>query len=159
MDRLLIENLDRKAKGVADYSFKVMFNPTEYTFEDASKWQEHGTAGGYNPELQYAGGDRRRLSMELFYDTYEDQTDVRLYTGKLAELLLVTINKDNDGRRPPKLQLSWGGAPANGRSMEPPAATTRSCNTRAAIGADFPWNCFTTPTRTRRMSGFTRANK
>jgi LysM repeat protein len=113
MDRLLIENLDRKAKGVADYSFKVMFNPTEYTFEDASKWQEHGTAGGYNPELQYAGGDRRRLSMELFYDTYEDQTDVRLYTGKLAELLLVTINKDNDGRRPPKLQLSWGGEAGN----------------------------------------------
>src|SRR5437868_3476967 len=102
MEKLKITNLDAKK------SFDVLFNPTEYTFEDASKWQEHGTAGGWKPELQYAGGDRRRLSMELFYDTYEQNQDVRLYTGKLSELLLVTVNKDNDGRRPPKLELSWG---------------------------------------------------
>ena len=101
MDKLKIKNLDNKK------DFDVLFNPTEYTFEDASKWQEYKHAGG-NPELQYVGGDRRRLSMELFFDTYEAKQDVRLYTGKLAELLLVTVNKDNDGRRPAKLELSWG---------------------------------------------------
>src|SRR5262245_9703353 len=103
IEKLTIKNLDNKSE------FKVLFNPTEYTFEDASKWQEHGTSG-WKPELQYTGGDRRRLSMELFYDTYEAKQDVRLYTGKLAALLVVSTNDKNDGKRPPKLELSWGQA-------------------------------------------------
>jgi contractile injection system tube protein/LysM domain-containing protein len=100
--KLTIKNLDSNKD-----PFEVLFNPTEYTFEDASKWQEHGTSG-WKPELQYTGGDRRRLSMELFYDTYEQDQDVRLYTGKLAALLVVSTNDGNDGKRPPKLELSWG---------------------------------------------------
>jgi hypothetical protein len=103
MDKLKIKNLDNND------SFPVLFNPTEYTFEDASKWQEHGTSG-WKPELQYTGGDRRKLSLELFYDTYESRQDVRLYTGKLAALLVVSTNDKNDGKRPPKLELSWGKA-------------------------------------------------
>jgi LysM repeat protein len=103
MDKLKITNLEAKSE---PKSFDVLFNPTEYTFEDASKWQEHGTAG-WKPELQYVGGDRRKLSMELFYDTYEQKTDVRLYTGKLATLLVVSVDS-SDGKRPPKLELSWG---------------------------------------------------
>jgi LysM repeat protein len=103
MDKLKITNLEAKSE---PKSFDVLFNPTEYTFEDASKWQEHGTAG-WKPELQYVGGDRRKLSMELFYDTYEQKTDVRLYTGKLAKLLVVSVDS-SDGKRPPKLELSWG---------------------------------------------------
>jgi|SRR5215831_5288042 len=106
VEKLKITNLDNNA------SFPVQFNPTEYTFEDASKWQEHGTSG-WKPELQYTGGDRRRLSMELFFDTYEANQDVRLYTGKLAELLVVSTNDQNDGKRPPKLELSWGQAQNN----------------------------------------------
>jgi len=90
IEKLTIKNLDNQD------SFPVLFNPTEYTFEDASKWQEHATSG-WKPELQYTGGDRRRLSMELFYDTYESNQDVRLYTGKLAELLVVSTNDQNDG--------------------------------------------------------------
>jgi nucleoid-associated protein YgaU len=63
--------------------------------------------------LQYTGGDRKRLSMELFYDTYETKEDVRFYTGKLSKLLAVTTDGGNNGKQPPTLQLSWGKANAD----------------------------------------------
>jgi contractile injection system tube protein/LysM domain-containing protein len=103
IEKLLITNLDNGEK------FKVLFNPTEYTFDDASKWQEF-PANRHKAELQYTGGDRKRLSMELFYDTYEQKEDVRLYTGKLSRLLAVTTDDKNNGKRPPTLELSWGKA-------------------------------------------------
>ena len=106
LNKLSIKNLDNGEE------FKVLFNPTEYTFEDASKWQEQeGNRRG--PELQYTGGERRRLSMELFYDTYEAKEDVRLYTGKLQQLLVVTTDNGNNGKRPPVVELSWGQAQSN----------------------------------------------
>jgi LysM repeat protein len=101
MNKLKITNLDNSK------SFEVLFNPTEYTFEDASKWEDQ-KGNRRRPELQYTGGDRKRLSMELFYDTYEKKEDVRLYTGKLSKLLAVTTDDGNVGTRPPKLELSWG---------------------------------------------------
>jgi len=101
IDKLTIKNVDNGDE------FKVLFNPTEYTFEDASKWQEQ-QGNRRRPELQYTGGDRKRLSMELFYDTYEQKEDVRLYTGKLSKLLAVTTDDKNNGKRPPTLELSWG---------------------------------------------------
>src|ERR1044071_235035 len=101
LNKLSIKNTDNGQE------FKVLFNPTEYTFEDASKWQEQ-EATRRQPELQYTGGERRRLSMELFYDTYEANTDVRKETGKLQELLVVTTDNGNNGKRPPVVELSWG---------------------------------------------------
>lgn len=103
LEKLKIKNLDNNTK------FDVLFNPTEYTIEDSSTWQDFKKPGN-NPELQYLGGARKKLSMELFCDTYEQQTDVRLETGKIARLLVPTTNQGNHGKRPPKVQLSWGRA-------------------------------------------------
>jgi phage protein U len=101
--KLSIKNLENNEE------FKVLFNPTEYSFEDASKWQEQ-QGNRRRPELQYTGGERKKLTMELFYDTYEKKEDVRLYTGKLSKLLAVTTDDKNSGKRPPTLELSWGKA-------------------------------------------------
>ena len=106
LNKLSIKNLDNGEE------FKVLFNPTEYSFEDASKWQEQ-EGNRRRPELQYTGGERKKLSMELFYDTYEAKEDVRLYTGKLQQLLVVTTDGGNNGKRPPVVELSWGQAQSN----------------------------------------------
>ncbi|HYY59248.1 MAG TPA: LysM peptidoglycan-binding domain-containing protein [Pyrinomonadaceae bacterium] len=103
LEKLKITNLDNGG------SFTVLFNPTEYTFEDGSTWQDQDR-NRQRPELQYTGGERTKLSMELFFDTYEAGQDVRVHTSKLVKLLVPTTNQGNDGKRPPKVELSWGEA-------------------------------------------------
>lgn len=102
-ERLKITNLDNKK------SFSVLFNPTEYTFDDGSNWQDQDR-NAQRPELQYTGGARTTLTMELFFDTYESDQDVRIHTSQLVKLLVPTTNQGNDGKRPPIVELSWGKA-------------------------------------------------
>lgn len=97
LEKLRIKNED------SGEEFSVLFNPTEYSLDGASKWTEQEKKG-QKPELQYTGGDRKKLTMDLFFDTYEQQTDVREHTVKLADLLV--FNKEK--HRPPKVTLSWG---------------------------------------------------
>lgn len=100
LEKLIITNKDKKT------SFPVLFNPTEYTFEDGSSWQDQ-ERNGQRPEMQYTGGERSKLTMELFFDTYETREDVRKYTSELAKFLLPSLG---DGKRPPVLDLEWGDA-------------------------------------------------
>jgi Contractile injection system tube protein/LysM domain len=106
LEKLKIKNTDNGNE------FFVLFNPTEYSFEDSSSWQDQ-QRNRQRPELQYTGGDRTKLTMELFFDTYENppgSQDVRVHTAKLAKLLVPTINEGNQGKRPPVVELSWGTA-------------------------------------------------
>lgn len=82
----------------------VLFNPSEYTIEDSNKWEDQGR-NTQKPELQYTGGDRKKLTMELFFDSYEAGQDVRQYTRQIANLLEVDSNKN----RPPVCTIQWGG--------------------------------------------------
>lgn len=87
--------------------FFVLFNPTEYSIEDASKWEDQDRMG-QKPELHYTGGERKKLTMDLFFDTYESRTDVREHTSRIASLLVF----NREVHRPPKVTISWGqGAP------------------------------------------------
>jgi LysM repeat protein len=98
-----------KNEDVEGEEFYVLFNPTEYSFDDSSTWSDQDRMG-QKPELQYTGGARKKLSMELFFDTYESQTDVREHTGKIAKLLEYNSEK----HRPPKVTLNWGQTPPAG---------------------------------------------
>jgi|SRR6185503_2541646 len=112
LEKLRIRNDDTHEE------FSVLFNPTQYSIEDASKWQDQDRMG-QQPELHYTGGDRRKLSMDLFFDTYEQRKDVRDHTSKIAGLLVF----NREVHRPPKVTISWGGAPSGGAH------------------ADFPFTC------------------
>ncbi|HEX7119497.1 MAG TPA: LysM peptidoglycan-binding domain-containing protein [Longimicrobiales bacterium] len=101
LEKLSIRNED------TGETFSVLFNPTQYSIEDASKWTDQDRMG-QKPELHYTGGERKKLSMELFFDTYESRTDVREHTSKIAGLLVF----NREVHRPPKVTISWGqGAP------------------------------------------------
>jgi hypothetical protein len=112
LEKLTVKNLDTQDE------FQVLFNPTEYTLEENNTWEEKKKVR-QKPELQFTGQSLKKLSMELFLDTYEQKEDVRKYTGKIAKLLIVSINDGNQGKRPPKLQLSWGPADPNAPSDFP----------------------------------------
>lgn len=65
----------------------VLFNPTQYSLEKSNQVAEMGIPGLGSPILQFVRGNTRTLTMELFFDTYEQQNDVRDYTDKIYELL------------------------------------------------------------------------
>jgi nucleoid-associated protein YgaU len=85
-------------------TFNVLFNPTQYTIEKSNSLAEAGIPGLEAPILQYVHGNTRTLNMDLFFDTYEERTDVRDHTSKVYDLLLV----DAETHAPPICKIVWG---------------------------------------------------
>lgn len=83
--------------------FDVMFNPEEYTVNKDNNFASQNVPGLSGPILQFVHGNLRTLDMELFFDTYERQRDVREDTRRVTDLL--TINRDLHA--PPVVQISW----------------------------------------------------
>ena len=72
--------------------------------EKKTPWSEVNVFGMDSPPVQFSMGERKRLSMELFFDTSEEKTDVREYTSKVEQLMLVNAQE----HRPPILRFIWG---------------------------------------------------
>ncbi len=92
-------------------TIEVLFNPNEYTIEERNLWDDKKRRRGRTTKLQFMGGERKTLTMELFFDTYEnnENKDVRVHTGKVTNLMkiMTTPNKD----RPPICKIMWGDDP------------------------------------------------
>src|SRR5262245_49677114 len=97
LQKLIVTNEDTKE------SFPVLFNPSEYSIESAIVWSEQFKRAMV-PDLQYGGTERKKLSMELFFDSHEAKDDVRKQTFKITSLLIF----HRDQHRPPLITLSWG---------------------------------------------------
>ena len=82
----------------------VMFNPEEYSLDLGNTIAEIGIPGLEKSPVQYVRGNIRTLKMELFFDTYENRTDVRLSTGRISALL----EKTTVTQAPPVLLVTWG---------------------------------------------------
>lgn len=98
LEKAVITNMDTNDE------IEVMFNPKEYVLEKKTPWSEINTFGLDSPPVQFTMGERKRLSMELYFDTSEEKTDVRDYTSKVETLMLVNAQE----HRPPILRFSWG---------------------------------------------------
>lgn len=98
LEKAVITNLDTGT------DIKVMFNPKEYVMEKKTPWSEVNVFGMDAPPVEFTMGERKRLSMELFFDTSEDKSDVRNHTSQIEELMLVNAQE----HRPPLLRFSWG---------------------------------------------------
>jgi hypothetical protein len=83
---------------------EVLFNPTNYSVDKANTIAEMAIPGLSAPILQYVHGNTRALSMELFCDTYEEQTDVTEVTSQIYGLLEI----DPDTHVAPICDISWG---------------------------------------------------
>lgn len=82
----------------------VLFNPTQYSLDRGNRLAEIGVPGLGSPVLQFVHGTSSTLSMQLFFDTYEDRRDVRLHTDRVYGLLRI----DPDTHAPPVCTFSWG---------------------------------------------------
>jgi hypothetical protein len=98
LEKAVISNLD------TGEDFTVLFNPKEYVIKKKTPWTEVDVVGLDSPPIQFVMGKRKILSMELFFDTSEEKTDVREYTAKIESLMMVNAQE----HRPPLLRFSWG---------------------------------------------------
>jgi hypothetical protein len=98
LEKAVVSNLD------TGEDIPVLFNPREYVIEKKTPWTEMNVFGLDSPPVQFTLGERKRLTMELFFDTSEDKTDVRDYTNKMENLMMVNAQE----HRPPILRFSWG---------------------------------------------------
>jgi LysM repeat protein len=85
-------------------SHAVMYNPEELKLEQGNNFAEVGIPGLGTPPVQYVRGKARMLSMELFFDTYEQGEDVRIFTAPVVQLL----DKLPQTQGPPILLFSLG---------------------------------------------------
>lgn len=104
-----------------DNSFQVnfMFNPKELSVEKSNQYAEVNIPGLSSPLLQFVRGNSRSVTMDLFFDTYEQGTDVRLstdlITGWDAGSMLSKLSPrkglmdiDSDLHAPPICIFTWG---------------------------------------------------
>ena len=94
-----IINLDKSGDDLT-----VLFNPKEFSIQKTVQWEPHKAPGLDLPEQEFTSGNPRVLSVELFFDTYEEKKSVHEHTGKLENYALV----DPDKHRPPVVLFQWG---------------------------------------------------
>jgi len=92
------------ARGRIKKEVHVLFYPSEYTFEKNNDFAEGGPHGLDSPVISFNKGGMETLSMELFFDTYEERKDVRDYTREITDLLKI----DPAIHAPPVLIFIWG---------------------------------------------------
>jgi len=84
--------------------FFVSFNPEEYSINKDNNFASQAIPGLTSPLLQFVHGNLRTLDMELLFDTFEQQTDVRDKTQQVTNLLQI----NSDLHAPPVVQVIWG---------------------------------------------------
>lgn len=83
----------------------VLFYPSEYTQVKSANYPEEPLLMG-GCKTQRASDKLETLEMNLFFDTYESNEDVRIYTKEITNLL--ECNKPNEGTITQVLIFVWG---------------------------------------------------
>ncbi|MWC27073.1 CIS tube protein [Paenibacillus sp. MMS18-CY102] len=103
LEKALIQPLDYEGNPKGE-AVKVLFNPTEYAIDKSNQLQSTVIPGLPAPVTQFIGGGGQTLSMELFFDTYEQGVDVRQHTGQVTGLM----DMNPDLHAPPVCMVIWG---------------------------------------------------
>jgi nucleoid-associated protein YgaU len=85
---------------------KALFNPNQITVDKDVPWVSVPTATRDVPDASFTHGDAATLTLDLFFDTYEDGTSVLRITDRVFHL--ATVEQHGNVHRPPICQLSWG---------------------------------------------------
>lgn len=97
MDRVHIYNEETQK------TIFAMFNPEEYSLNKENNYASQAIPGLTSPLLQFVHGNLQTLDMELFFDTFDAQADVRSETSKIFDLLAI----NSDLHTPPVLRVTW----------------------------------------------------
>ena len=97
-----------------------LFNPSEFSVERTNQFAEVSIPGLPSSIFQFVKGGARTLTVDLFFDTYEEGTDVRIFTdritgwdsgsmfSKLPGISKGLMDIDSDLHAPPICMFVWG---------------------------------------------------
>jgi hypothetical protein len=92
-----------------------LFNPKEYSITRSVKWDAKIGGGTNIPQMKFTNGEPATMTVELFFDTYEqkdEERDVRKHTQRVWKLMMVEETKLKDKKsqvgRPPTILFQWG---------------------------------------------------
>lgn len=97
-----------------------LFNPKELTVEKSNQFAEVNIPGLPSPIFQFVRGNARSVTMDLFFDTYEEGIDVRIFTDRitgwdagnmlsgLPNAAKGLMDIDSDLHAPPVCMFIWG---------------------------------------------------
>jgi hypothetical protein len=97
-----------------------LFNPEEFTVEKSNQFAEINIPGLSSPVYQFVRGNARTVTLDLFFDTYEEKIDVRIFTDRitgwdagsmfsgLPDALKGLMDIDSDLHAPPVCIFVWG---------------------------------------------------
>lgn len=88
-----------------------MFNPHEYTLTKRNQWESKDNKGKNIPKIKFKQGGAESLKLQLFFDTYGSDEDVRQHTQGLWEMMMVSNqqrNQTNNKSEPPHVEFKWG---------------------------------------------------
>jgi len=89
------------------------FNPKEYTIQKQNQWKVEPVVGSALPTAQFGGGQPRKLTLDLLFDSTDSDLDLRAVTDRLFKMMeidkaLASSSGKNSGR-PPMITFTWGG--------------------------------------------------
>lgn len=82
----------------------VLFNPSEISKQKSNRYPDQTVQGRETPQNQFTGGDAGTISMELFFDTYEEKIPVSLFTERIEAIASI----ERESHEPPPCQFVWG---------------------------------------------------
>lgn len=97
-----------------------LFNPKELSVEKSNQFAEVNIPGLPSPVFQFVRGNARSVTLDLFFDTYEAGTDVRMFTdritgwdagsmlSKLPNFAKGLMDIDSNLHAPPVCIFIWG---------------------------------------------------
>jgi nucleoid-associated protein YgaU len=86
-----------------------MFNPFEYTVSKSNSFAEPNAANGKNaPAAEFSKAGAQTLKLNLIFDTYGTNQDVRTETDKLWEFMAVKSQPGKSKKSPPAVAFCWG---------------------------------------------------
>ncbi|GAB6095354.1 peptidoglycan-binding protein [Desulfatiferula olefinivorans] len=104
LEKAVIQRYDPDTLTVHGEAVPVLFNPGQYRLSKSNRFVETAVPGLSASLIQFGQGNGRVLTMQLFFDTYEERTDVREHTDRITGLLDI----DPELHAPPVCVFSWG---------------------------------------------------
>ena len=88
------------------------FNPKEYSITKQNSWEVKAVTGTNLPVAQFTGGQARKLTLDLLFDSSDSNLKVREVTDKLFKMMEINPSLGSGGQknsgRPPMVTFKWG---------------------------------------------------